>query len=268
LIFRSSASQNIVYIVDTVTDTYEKEVAVCPTPHGIAFTPDGSKAVVGCYYDLSIIDVATGTYVNNDPDATISGFLAQISGIGVHPTNNRLYAAIGSGFVAHALVAGSATVSTYSPLSASGALMDVAISKDGNTLYVTEAYQGTLEIADINAGDGSLAHNSEAANPSAYYGRLILAPNGEKLYISRYCASQIDYMNTSGTPAMSTFDIQYNSNTYGQRDIALSDDGSVAFVLVGHSFFHTIVVLDTTNGSILGTITLPPSEANSIVYKP
>jgi YVTN family beta-propeller protein len=267
-LYCSSSSQNRVYIIDATTDTYDKEVIVCPSPQGIAFTPDGTKAAVGCFYDLSIIDVATGTYVNNDVDATIRGFSDQINGMEVHPTNNHLYAALSSGSVMYAPVAGTDAVDTYAVGSGSESLLDVAISIDGSRLYVSENARSNIEIADISSGDGSLAYNGVVTNPSAYYGRLTLSPNGARLYASRYCASRIDYMSTSGTPSMSSFDIQYDGNNYGQKDIALSEGGSVAFVLVGHTQFHTIVILDTTSGSQLGTIELPQCQANSIVYKP
>jgi len=208
----------------------------------------------------------TLTYLNNGTD-TIYGIQGG-GGIAVHPTNNKLYVAGNSGNIGVANVAGSAVFNTSYFAFAPFSLVDVAISPDGGKLYVSGAYHDEVGIANISPGDGLLSLNNTVSAPGTVdYGRLTLAPSGNRLYMSRYCASAIDYMNTSGTPEIASFSIQYNGNTYGQRDIAVTDDGSIAFVRVGDSSFHTIVVLDTSSGTIIGTIELPACEANSIVFK-
>ena len=157
--WKNQGGQGMVYIVDTVTDTYEKEVAVCPSPEGIAFAPDGTKAVVGCYYDMSIIDVATGTY--NYTDGTISGFMTQTHGIEIHPTNNKLYAAMDTGLVVYAPVEGSDTVSSYAVGDSSTSVIDVAIHPDGNAIFATGLLNPDAYVKlNVNQSTGSLTDDS------------------------------------------------------------------------------------------------------------
>jgi YVTN family beta-propeller protein len=265
-LYCSSTAESKVYIIDAETNTYEKSVSVCPNPKGISFTPDGSKAVVGCFYDLSIIDVATGSYTNNDPDATISGFLGQIGGIQVHPTNNKLYAAVDDGYIAFSNVAGSATVTKQ--LAASVSLADIAVSSGGDNLYTSAQGTNYIVICTINSGDGSVAVQNEGLHSAVvYFDNIALSPDNKLLYMERSCASDIDYVETSNPTNVQVLDIAYAGiPEYGQRDVVFSSDSSLAFVLFGSISVHKIVVVNTKNKTVEGAIDLPENEYLSLVY--
>jgi YVTN family beta-propeller protein len=265
-LYCSSTAESKVYIIDAETNTYEKSVSVCPNPKGIAFTPDGSKAVVGCFYDLSIIDVATGSYTNNDLDATISGFFGQIGGIQVHPTNNKLYAAVDDGYIAYSNVAGSATVTRQ--LAASVSLADIAVSSGGDNLYTSAEGTNYIVICTINSGDGSVAVQNEGLHSAVvYFDNIALSPDNKLLYMERSCASDIDYVETSNPTNVQVLDIAYlGIPEYGQRDVVFSSDSSLAFVLFGSISVHKIVVVNTKKKTVEGAIDLPENEYLSLVY--
>ncbi len=85
----NEATTDYVYMIDTAANSYTKRLSVCPGPRGIAFTPDGSKAVVACNDggDISVIDDAAETVLYDIyPDTTTT-----IYGIATHPTLNRYY---------------------------------------------------------------------------------------------------------------------------------------------------------------------------------
>jgi len=269
-LYCSSGSESKVYIIDTETNTYVKSVVVCPQPKGIAFTPDGTKAVVGCNYDLSIIDVATGSYTNNDPEATISGFLGQIGGIQVHPTNNKLYAAVDDtpdGYIAYSNVLGGEIV-TRTLTAPSDSLVDIAIHSDGSKLYTSAQGRNYIQILNINSSDGSVDGLTEPFHSATvYFDNITLSPDNRLLYIERACASDIDYVETSSPTEVQVLDITYEGiPEYGQRDIAFSSDSSRAFVLFGSLDIHKIVVVNTVKGTVEGAIDLPVSEYPSLVY--
>ena len=72
-LYLSAYNQAQVHVIDTVTNSYNTFINVCPTPMGIAFTPDGSKALVrhGQFGgDIAMIDTGTLSY-NYDTTDTI-----------------------------------------------------------------------------------------------------------------------------------------------------------------------------------------------------
>jgi len=269
-----------VYVIDTETNTYEGEVNVGSSPRGIAFTPDGSKATVVCTggSDIALIDAATLTY-NKDISDTIYGFSGS-GGIAIHPTINKLYAAETNGGVGVADVQGGASISYYRPARPSGSLIDVAITSDGTSLFATGHYywSGSADAYldfSLSQADGSITGESvkEIGGYMANLGRITVRPDDQVVYAPILSESLIDYFTTADPSTVWDIDVSAHvSGYYGPRHIAFSDDSKFGFVLIDDygdgPTDDLIVVLHTSDNSIVGTIDLPECDPKSIVYKP
>ena len=83
--------------------------------------------------------------------------------------------------------------------------------------------------------------------------------------------SRIDYLETTSPSLTSTIDYGGSGNV--TMDIALSDDGSTVFVLakypVGVDSINAcrIIVINTADGTVAGTINVGEFEPISIAYK-
>jgi DNA-binding beta-propeller fold protein YncE len=272
-----------VYVVDTETNTYEGKVRVCTDPKGIAFTPDGSKAaVVGSGgFDVALIDTAALTY-NNDSSDTIYGF-AGSGGIAIHPTINKLYAAGTNGDVGVADVQGGATISNYIPARPSGSLIDVDITSDGTSLYATGHYwiSGSADAYldfNLSQADGSITGESvkETGSYMGSLGRITVRPDDQVVYAPLFSESLVDYFSTADPSTVNEIDVSAHVSGffgYGPRHMAFSDNSQLGFLLIDDASDDLIsddliVVIQTSDNSVLGIIDIPECDPRSIVYKP
>jgi hypothetical protein len=264
-----------VYIIDTETNTYVDKVGVCEDPKGIAFTPDGSIAAVVQEWDISLIDVATLTY-NNDTFDTISG-VRGTGGIAVHPSLNKLYFP-GKDFPSGTInqvyisdVGGGATPTASTLGTGSGIITDIAMTSEGGRLFINEVGStDTLHFVDVN-GDGSVGSSSSKTivhTPDYNYNNKIgLAPDDQKVYVPAYSASKLDYVGVSDTDTLQSIDMSEYASLYtGPRDIAFSSGSTYGFVLIDATN-DSIVIMNTSDNSVVDTISLPDCNPRSLVYK-
>jgi YVTN family beta-propeller protein len=270
-LYCSSEAQNKIYIVDVVTNSYETSVDVANAPRGIAFTPDGTTAAVVCSggNDIALIDTASPGYTFSATD-TVFSFNGQ-GGIAIHPTNNKLYATGTNSEIGYADVTGGVTASTFAvPFNFGGLIVDVALR--GNNLFVTQQDVPDNYIhLKISPADGSVSISTTNPLSGADFsvGKITKAPDGQRLYAPIFSDSRIDYFSPTDILTVSSVDLSAYTTTFtGPRDVALSDDSALAFALID-SDDDLIVILDTSDNSVLGTISLPTdSNPRSLVYKP
>jgi YVTN family beta-propeller protein len=272
-LYCSSEAEDKIYIVDVESNSFETSVAVADAPRGIAFTPDGTKAAVVCngVDDLiALIDTASPNYTGTSSEK-VTSFEGE-GGIVIHPTNNKLYAAGTNSEIGYADVTGGVAASKFGLAfnSMGSTVEDVALS--GNNLFVTQQDLPDKYVhLDISPTDGSVSVST--TNPSSVenfsYGKITVAPNGQRLYAPIFSASRIDYFSPSDISTVSSVDLSAYTTTFtGPRDITLSDDSALAFALID-SDADLIVILNTSDNSVLGTISLPSgSNPRSLVYKP
>jgi YVTN family beta-propeller protein len=270
-LYCSSESNTKVYIINTVTNEYEKEVAnICTGPRGIAFTPDGTIAAVVCAggQDIALIDTATGTYNNNSED-TIPywGDYDEKYGIAIHPTLNKCYVASGP-TIAYGDVAGGATMAATYSITGSG-IYDIAVSSNGSRVYssalITDPALGETVVTLSVDGSGSLSEIDTAECVSNNLKKLRLSPDQNKVYVPMMSLSAIDYMNTSNTSTMTSIDL----TPYGQagaQDVVFSADSKKAFAVID-STTDSILVIDTATGTVDQQIILPACDPKSIAFK-
>ena len=274
-LFLSAYNQAQIHIIDTDTNSYKTSVNVCPAPMGIAFTPDGSIAAVVQDDDISLIDVDTLTY-NFDTSDTIIGVIGT-GGITIHPTLNMLYApgkdiSLTINQVYSSDIVGNATPVGYTLLHPSE-LKDVEITADGSMLFVNGF--GSLDVIhflDVNAADGSInshfSRDIEHISDWNYTGKMGLIPDNTKLYIGAYSSSMLDYVDLSNINSMESIDLADYTNLWtGPKDIVFSAGSSYAFVLIDGTD-DLIIILKTSDDSVIDTISLPNCDPRSLVYKP
>jgi YVTN family beta-propeller protein len=263
---------NRVYIIDTETNTYDKSTTVYNSPKGIAFTPDGTKALVGCNREVCLIDVETGSHNLSDWVST----LYQVAGIEVHPTNNMWYAALEKTAASYlgAIGYGDVELSSVSYVEdvTTEKLIDITLSSDGNKLYTSEWSQNRIVLGTIDlSGIPSTAGEGTSGDTEVWFEKIALAPDDSKLYISRMCKSRIDYLETANPSTTSTID--YGGLNNVTMDVALSDDGTTVFVLVKYLIGVDsikgcrVVFINATEGTVAGTVDVGEFEPLSIVYK-
>jgi YVTN family beta-propeller protein len=272
-LYCSSSAHNRVFVIDTETDTYEKEIVTYSTPEGIAFTPDGTKAVVGCFEEINIIDVATGV---GTCYSYFSG--AQHGGVTVHPTNGKWYAAVEKsaasmlGAIGYGDVDEISNVSYLDNLTTQG-LADIDVSSDGSKFYTSENSQNNVVLGTID-GNGTPSYAGVGFNPSdsqVYYDTIALTPDDSKLYIARTSVSRIDYLETASPSTAWTID--YGGSGNETMDVALSDDGETVFVLVKYPIGldsingGRVVFINASDGSVAGSIDVGTFDPISIAYK-
>jgi len=267
-LYCSSEGNDTVYIIDTVTNEYEKAVSVCSQPRGIAFTPDGTTAAVVCHgnQDVSLIDTATGTYTSA---IQWFGSTAENNGIAIHPTLNKCYIPHGTQIL-YGDVAGGATMTEAYSITSYG-IYDVEVSSDGSRVYssalvTAPTYLGeTVVTLSVNGGSGSLSQVDTAECVSYNLKKLRLSPDQNKVYVPMESLSAIDYMNTDDTSTMSSIVLTSYAQS-GVKDVVFSADSKKAFVVID-STTDSIIVIDTATGTVDGQITLPDCDPKSIVFK-
>jgi len=274
-LFLSANNQDQIHIIDTDTNCYKTSVDVCENPKGIAFTPDGSIAAVVQDDDISLIDVDALTY-NYDTSDTIIG-VRGIGGIAIHPILNVLYApgkdVSSINQVYSSDIVGNATPVAYSILHPS-LLNDVEITADGSRLFVSAVGQiDAMHFFDLNTSDGSIqSHISKdmlhVRGDNDYSGKMRLMPDNKRLYIGAYSSAMLDYIDLSNIDTRVSIDIvDYTNLGTGPTDIVFSAGSSYAFVLID-GMDDLIIILNTSDDSVIDTISLPNCDPRSIVYKP
>ena len=101
-------------------------------------------------------------------------------------------------------------------------------------------------------------------------GKIGITPNGQTLYAPIYSDSRLDYFASSNISTIHEVELSpYLNDLYlGARDVAFSDDSALAFVLIDDVSDDKIVVLQTSDNSVLGIIDIPECDPRAIVYKP
>ena len=271
-LYCSSYDNYMVYIINTVTNEYEKEVAnVCTGPRGIAFTPDGTIAAVVCNGggDVALIDTATGTYNNNSADTIpYMSDSGEKYGIAIHPTLNKCYVTSGTKIMYGDVSPGATMTETYSIISSG--IYDVEVSSDGSRVYssalITDPVLGeTVVTLSVNGGSGALSQVDTAECVSNNLTKLRLSPDQNKVYVPMESLSAIDYMNTADTSTMTSIDLTSYAQS-GVKDVVFSADSKKAFVVID-STTDSIIVIDTATGTVDEQITLPDCNPKSLVFK-
>ena len=87
------------------------------------------------------------------------------------------------------------------------------------------------------------------------------------IYVTAFSSSMLDYVGVSDTDTLKSIDLSaYASLYHGPRDIAFSPGSTYGFVLIDATS-DSIVIMKTSDNSVVDTIALPDCDPRSLVYK-
>ncbi|MGV9867426.1 outer membrane protein assembly factor BamB family protein, partial [Rhodococcus koreensis] len=293
------SADGYVQVIDA-DGTVGTPIAVDWASSNIAAAPDVDRVYVDSPWagTISVIDTTTGTVIETiglpiSPD--FQGYsLAQE--LAVSPDGTRLYASGEDGTVS-AVDTATNTVVASQPLGSYGSL---EVSADGRYLY--GANGSTVSVIDTESlttvGTITVGPTWDHTRTSSEFtdvSHSLTVVNGNRLYVTQHVSTVelasggfsngqfiVDntgrlWRVTGGYGLVSVIDIDPASATYGTtlenvrltgdaQDLALSPDGSRAFVTVGDG--RTVAVIDTATNTVVGTFVTDEDGAVSGPYGP
>jgi YVTN family beta-propeller protein len=252
-VFASSTGQ--LAIIDTASNAVVATAKAPPYPTGVAVTPDGQRVLLDNVETtrLVVVDAATGAVqqpINLIVDLHPGGFgrlVVTPDGRQAYVTNQpKQYLAVAD------LVAGNAVESNLDMRPS-----DVALSRDGRTLYVAGCKEfcttGTIQVVDTASGT---LQRSFDVGPSPY--RLALSPDGRRAYTTNLGGPSLSVVDlVAGTP-LATLPVGVEPS-----GLAVSPDGTRVYVV--NSQQGTITVVDATRNVVAGTVALPRQPREIVV---
>jgi len=134
----------------------------------------------------------------------------------------------------------------------------VAVTPDGNTVYVTNSADTTVSIIDSAS---NTVRNTLALSETP--GGVAVSPNGVAAYVSCYSPGEILVINTATAVIRTT--IALPSGT-GPTGIAFTPDGTLAYVADGLN--PRVLIIDTTTDSVSSTRIQVGSSPKGIAITP
>jgi hypothetical protein len=169
-------------------------------------------------------------------------------------------------------IAGNATPASYSLLH-TNSLKDVEITANGSSLFVSGV--GDIDVIhffDVNAATGSIQGHitkemEHERSDNDYQGKMRLTPDNARLYIGAYSSCMLDYVELSNIVTSNSIDlIDYSQIGNGPRDVVFSPGSSFGFVLIDGPD-DLIVVIRTSDDTVIDTILLPNCDPRSLAFK-
>ncbi len=183
----SGYDPSFVYRLDVATHTIDQLIPVGSVPKSVATTPDGHYVLVTnwCTYDLSVIDVASGTEVRRVP---LAGSYPR--GVAVSPDSRTAYVAMMG--ESHLVTVDLITFATGTIDGVGRGPRHIVISPDGAFLYVTLNKDGEIVKVDTRTGAvvGRVATGSAPRS-------MDIAADGESLYVAHYESSTLSKVTTA-----------------------------------------------------------------------
>ncbi|MBF6037211.1 YncE family protein, partial [Pseudomonas sp. P155] len=210
-------------------------IRVPGSPHGIAFTPDGTRVYVSNYTSdtISVIDTATNLVLTNIPVER------DPAGIVVSPDGTRAYVCCnGSNSI---LVIDVATNRVLTTFPVEGHPVGVAFSPDGSRAYTSNFVSSTVSVIDT-VMDRVLTNISTDEGP---YG-IAVNSNGTRTYVCNHKSNTVSVIDTTTNQFLTNI-------TVGRSpiSIAVRQDGTRAYVC---GLSDTVSVIDMATNRVLKNI--------------
>jgi YVTN family beta-propeller protein len=256
--FLGGTPSNKITILDIPTLTEEpSKITVGSFPEHIAFTKDGSHAVVtnGNDATVSIIDTASRTVTQTVSIAPLG--LAYPFGIIFNRTEKKGFVTTGGGFdnaiavldsrnIDHVHLAGTVAASGYPGIPALSPI-------NGHLLVPSSPAEiGTAELLVINPNSGRVLHDFAMPVDNAFANDIAVTPDGRFAYISIFAFSGgaggvwvVDLKHLKTVKIIDTGD----PSVYG---MGITPDGRFVFAT---NFTHNqVVVIDPETNDVIATI--------------
>lgn len=225
LAYFTQLSDGGVGITSTKTRTVDGFIPTGPTPTGIVFSPDGSRAYVANQFgDVSVIDVATQSVVGS---VEIGNPLA----VRVSPDGAQLFVATGNTQV---FIVDIASLQITKTVEVGFAPNGFAVHPDGRILYVSSFLGGTVTEIDMFTG-AVLRTFSVGGTPQ----EMALNRKGTRLYV----ANEQGYLDEIDLPSGQELPrIPLQAGAFG---VGVTPDDGQAFVTLPAAGLIQIFSLQT-----------------------
>jgi YVTN family beta-propeller protein len=170
----ANAGNASVVVIDTSDNHVERTLQVGPNPAGIAVLPDG-RVYVTESSDTFVAVIDPVTYAVSH----IAMPFAQL-GIAAAPDGQHVYVTFPAQNGAAEIDTATNAVSNYMPVEQRP--IDVAVSVDGNLLFVTNADSGTISIMFLRGPGAMDSARTVSQSPMTPAG-IAVAPDGAFLYV-------------------------------------------------------------------------------------
>lgn len=213
-----------VYRLDLETLAIDQVIPVGSVPKYVAVTPDGSQVLVTnwCSYDLSIIDVATGTEV----DRVELGRYPR--GIAVTSDSSTAYIALMGTYDILVLDLDDGSSDLLTGIGRGP--RHLVLSPDDRTLYATINGEGI--VAKIDLATQEVVTTATGQAPRS----MDIAADGRSLYVVNYLGDTVSKVRTSDMSVLQTLDV-------ADKPIGITYDRGTGQVWVA-SYSGVITVMD------------------------
>jgi YVTN family beta-propeller protein len=214
---------------------------------GIAVSPDGTRLIVTHHGDdsVSVIDTRHREIVHTVVDVD-EPFVVAVSDSG-----GRAYVSTASAAYDSILTFDMDENQVVAAYPVAHSVTDLTVSPDGRHVYVSRTAANGADVAILDAQTGGEESIGVAASAGITAQCVRVSPDGRRLYVAANgpFAAELVVIDTHANRVANTIEIGSPI-----RDIALSADGTVAYVgSCGPDFGAVLDVVDTSSHSVANT---------------
>jgi YVTN family beta-propeller protein len=267
-LYVADESANILFVINTATDTVEATVGVCPNPKGMDFNSDGSRLFIVCNPDVAIIDTANNSVSHS---VSLPVVITSASDLAYSSSEDAVYIAnYGDNLLlkvsaeANGTITGTITVELPYEITMG----------TGSNAFVTSYGSTTTRLNRVDLTSKTIVQSWESSGSDHGFHGIAITKNKEKLFAADHDTSYIDYLDAKTLPntlvASNYLAGAAAGISGGPEQIAIYPDGRYLAILnqPGSPATHEVVVVDTVNHERVGALALPSSTYFSIVFKP
>lgn len=249
-VYIANLGSDSVSVIDTASGTVVATISVGQRPWGIDIAPDGRHVYVANFDagNISVIDTASNNTVATVPVG------AQPSGVAVSADSSRVW--VSHRDLPFITIIDAATLEVIklalddlpngTPMPA-----ELALSTDGDRVFVTAYYDGTASVLVIDVASGSV---TDVIQVGGHYAQgIVMAPDGRHACVAAESGIYLLDLETFTLETPGTFDID------DAFEVAYSPDGGRIF----GTYFNDVddvvylAVIDTASHTLLTEIPLP-----------
>jgi YVTN family beta-propeller protein/VCBS repeat-containing protein len=254
------------YVVNTATNTVSGPLdsrIASSNPTYLTFSPDGSRIYAAHGGQLVVVNAADNTVIKTvSVGASNAGSVITKDGKYVYTVGD---ASQTDGVITEFdTTTGTTAKITFSLVPSDGytPLTSVAISADGDHLYVASAYTGTIYSIDLAASTYISKTIDYGSSGHFGPGQLAVSPDGSRLYIPSATNSVPNPLMVFDTATNTVVArISLDNRPYWDdpaSQVQLSADGTLVYVLnsglIGGGVFGRLSVVDAATNAVLKTI--------------